>query len=262
MTTTMEPPEPGWRRRLSRSSSAVGRKLAGLPSSLSESSSAVARKVADLPQRLPDDVREQIGISAKRLAKVRSLKGAKKTVLEETERLFVVVMPRLAAAPLPITGWQARVAAGTAGGAAAAVEQAEELAALVSWGGALPSAPIVTAAVLTEWILELWIAISARVNQLNAAGRHVDPETLGRELAKAYLGGPSDGGRDSSSNDVQSVAVRAAERWAAGLIPGLGIAVDSFASQRTVARILAMPVTAHPPLGEPWHRAAGGAGRG
>jgi hypothetical protein len=128
------------------------------------------------------------------------------------------------------------------------VEQAEELAAVVSWGGALPTAPVVAGAVITGWVLELWIALSARVNQLKAAHRDIDHDQLGRELAGAYLGDPDAVHRDGTKRVLRSVAVKAAERWAAGLVPGLGVAFDTFASQRTVARILREPVTNHPPL--------------
>ena len=223
--------------------------LSPLARRLRESSAAVAGRLARLPTRLPPDVREQIGVSARRLTKVRSLKGAKRTLLEEAERLFLTVTPLLAATPLPVTGWRARLAAGGAGCAAAVVEQAEELATLVSWGGALPSAPVATGAVVTAWILELWLAVSARVNQVKAAGRQVDADTLSRELAGAYLGDADAVRRDGMGNVVRSVAMKAAERWAAGLVPGAGIVFDTYASQRTVARILAEPVTAHPPVG-------------
>jgi hypothetical protein len=218
---------------------------------LVQSGAGLARKVVRFPANLPPGVREQIGQSAKRLTKVRSLKGAKKTLIEEAERLFVAVTPLLAAAPLPVTGWRARLAAGGAGGAGAAVEQAEEIAAVVSWGGALPGAPVVAVAVVTSWVLELWIAMSARVNQLKAAGRQVDTELLGRELAGAYLGQPDAARFAGKARLVRAVAVRAAERWAAGLVPGVGIAFDTFSSQRTVARILREPVTAHPPAPRP-----------
>lgn len=213
---------------------------------LSQSAQGVRRSVAGLPDRLPDGVKEQIGISARRLTKVRSLKSAKRVVVEEAERLFLAVTPLLAAAPLPVTGWRARLAAGTSGGAAAVVEQAEEVAAVVSWGGALPSAPVVTGAVFAAWVLELWLAVSARVNQLKAAGREVDTDLLTRELAGAYLGDRDAARRDGMARTVRAVAWRAAERWAAGLVPGFGIAFDTYVSQRTVARILAEPVTAHP----------------
>ena len=209
-----------------------------------------ARRAAGVPgllrERLPEGVRDEVAQSIARLKKVRSFRGAKKAFVEEAERLFLAVTPLLAAAPLPVEGWQARVAAGTAGGAGAAVEQAEEIAGLVSWGGAVPSAPAVAAAVFSAWLLELWIALSARVHQLRAAGRDVDPEVLGRELALAYLGDAGPSRRDGSASIVRAVAVRAAERWAAGLVPGVGIAFDSYASQRTVARILRQPLTAHP----------------
>ena len=206
-----------------------------------------ARKVSALPSNLPPGVGEQIGQSAKRLTKVRSLKGAKSTLIEEAERLFLATTPLLAAAPLPLTGWRARVAAGGVSGAGAAVEEADELATLVSWGGALPSAPVVAGALFTAWLLHLWIAISARVNQLRAAGRDVDPQLLGRELAGAYLGDPDAAHRDGMAKVVRGVAVRAVEGWLAGLIPGVGIAFDAYTAQRTVARILREPVTAHPP---------------
>ncbi len=215
---------------------------------LVDAGAAWARKAAQLPGHLPPGVKEQIGQSVKRLTKVRSIKGAQRVLVEEAERLFVAVTPLLAAAPLPVTGRRARLAAGAAGGAAAVVEQAEELAAVVSWGGAVPTAPVVAGAVITGWILELWIALSARVNQLTAANRRIDQDQLGRELAGAYLGDPDALRRDGTKRVLRSVAVKAAQRWAAGLVPGLGVAFDTFASQRTVARILREPVTNHPPL--------------
>jgi hypothetical protein len=213
---------------------------------LVDSGAGVARSMARLPHKLPQEVRREVAQSVTRLARVRSVKGAKKAVVVELERLFVAVTPLLAAAPLPVTGWAARLAAGTAGCAGAAVEQAEEIAAVISWGGALPGAPAVMAAMLSAWLLELWIAVSARVNQVKEAGRQVDPELLGRELAGAYLGDPDAVRRDGKSRVIRAVAVKAAERWAAGLVPGVGIAFDTFASQRTVARILRLPVIAHP----------------
>ncbi|MDQ1391179.1 MAG: hypothetical protein QOF30_156 [Acidimicrobiaceae bacterium] len=213
---------------------------------LRDSGAGMARRVARFPANLPDGVQDQIKQSVKRLAKVRSLKSAKRVLVEEVERLFLGVTPLLAAAPLPLSGWRARIAAGTTGGAAAAVEQAEEIATVLSWGGALPGAPVVAGAVLSGWVLELWIAVSARVNQLKAAGRQVDPDLLGRELAGAYLGDPDAVRRLGTARVVRAVAVKAAERWAAGLVPGVGIAFDTFTSQRTVARILREPVTAHP----------------
>jgi hypothetical protein len=213
---------------------------------LMDSGAGVARRVAQLPANLPPGVQDQVKQSVKRIAKVRSLKSAKRVLMEEAERLFLGVTPLLAAAPLPLTGRRARMAAATTGGAAAVVEQAEEIAAVVSWGGALPGAPVVAGAVLSAWVLELWIAVSARVNQLKAAGRRVDPDLLGRELAGAYLGDPDAVRRLGTAKVVRAVAVKAAERWAAGLVPGVGIAFDTFTSQRTVARILRQPVTAHP----------------
>ncbi|MDQ1413864.1 MAG: hypothetical protein QOE07_2452 [Acidimicrobiaceae bacterium] len=213
---------------------------------LMDSGVGVARRAAQLPANLPPGVQDQIKQSVKRLTKVRSLKSAKRVLVEEAERLFLGVTPLLAAAPLPLTGWRARMAAGTTGGAAALVEQAEEIAAVVSWGGALPGAPLVAGAVISGWVLELWIAVSARVNQLKAAGRQVDADLLGRELAGAYLGDPDAVRRLGTARVVRAVARKAAERWAAGLVPGVGIAFDTFTSQRTVARILREPLSAHP----------------
>jgi hypothetical protein len=207
---------------------------------------SAARRAARVPDKLPPGVRDQVAQSVKRLAKVRTPKNARRVVIEEAERLFIAATPLLAAVPLPVTGWTARVAAGTAGGCAALLEQAEEIAAVVSWGGALPGAPVVAGAVFSAWLLELWIALSARVNQLKAAGRTVDPDTLGRELAGAYLGDPDAVRRDGMAQTVRQIAIKSAERWAAGLVPGAGVAFDAVASQRTVARILRVPVTAHP----------------
>jgi len=236
-------------RRAGSSAKAVG---AATRAAAGKSARQAAHKIAKLPANLPRGVRDQIKQSAKRLTRVRSVKGAKAALIDEAERLFLAVTPLLAAAPLPLTGWRARVAAGSAGGAGAVVEQAEELAAVVSWGGAVPTAPVAAGAVITAWVLHLWIAVSARVNQLKAAGRQVDPELLGRELAAAYLGDSGPLRRDSM---VRGVAIRAAEGWLAGLVPGVGIAFDAYAAQRTVARILRQPIGAHP-LVPPGHARA------
>lgn len=222
----------------------------------STAASAVIVTVAGVPERLPPGVRDHVSQSAKRLAKVRSPSGAKRAMIEEAERLFIAGTPLLVAAPLPVRGWTARLAAGTVGGAAAVAEQAEELAAAVSWGGALPSAPVVAGAVITGWMVELWVAVSARVNQLKAAGRDVDPVLLSRELAGAYLGNAGAVSGEGAARAARAVAVRAAEQWAIGLVPGVGIAVDAFSSQRTVARILRQPVEGHPPVSGPWRPAA------
>jgi hypothetical protein len=206
----------------------------------------LARRLAGLPNALPQGVRDEIAESVRRLSSVRSVKGARRAVSEEVERLFVAVIPMLATRPIPLRGWQARVAAGTAGGAAAAVEQAEEIAAALSWGGAVPAAPVVAGAVLTGWVLELWIGVSARVNQVQAAGRVVDPDLLSQELAGAVIGDFSAVGRDGLPKVVRAVAAKAVERWAAGLVPGVGIVFDSYVAQKTVAAILRRPVTAYP----------------
>lgn len=57
-------------------------------SRLADAASAVRQRIAGLPAALPAGVREQVGISARRLSKARSLKGAKRVLLEEAERLF------------------------------------------------------------------------------------------------------------------------------------------------------------------------------
>lgn len=222
-------PRLGRTRRLAKAGARVARRAAS--------------SAADLSNKLPSGVREQIRQSAKEFTKVRSLKGAKSTLIAETERLFLVVTPMLAAVPLPLTGAQARIAAGCAAGAGAAVEQAQELADLVSWGGALPTAPVAFGAMFTAWVVHLWIALSARVNQLKAAGREVDGDLLGQELARAYLGDKA----DRHTNVIRGVATKAVEGWLMGLVPGAGIAYDAYTAQRTVVRILREPVTAHPP---------------
>ncbi|MGH9126822.1 MAG: hypothetical protein ACRDZ8_19140 [Acidimicrobiales bacterium] len=232
------------RRRLGRSSQIALRKAGD---TTRQATRSALRSASKLPAALPPDVREQIGESVRRLSKVRSVKGAKAALLKEAERLFLNVTPLLAAAPLPLSGWGARLAAGSASGAGAVVEQAEELADLVSWGGALPSAPAAAAAVFTAWVLQLWIAVSARVRQLRTAGRQVDPDLIGLELARAYLGEPGIGKGDDLAAVARGVARRAVQGWLMGLVPGAGIAVDAYSAQRTVARILREPVTAHPP---------------
>jgi hypothetical protein len=226
----------GWRGRLDRAKAAGGAVMA-----------KAAEKAAGAKAALPEGVRNEIGNSVRRLSAIRSIDDAKSALTAEAERLFVAVTPLLTASPLPVSGWRARIAAGSAGGAAAAVEEAEAIAALVSWGGALPAAPVVAAALFSGWVLELWIAVSARVNQLHAAGREVDPNVLARELAGAIVGDANAVARDGAERVMRSVATHAVERWATGLLPGLGIALDSFDAQRTVAAILRRPVTAHPP---------------
>jgi hypothetical protein len=206
-----------------------------------------ARRASGASTALPPGVRNEITASVRRLTAIRSIDDARRAMTSEAERLFVAVTPLLVAAPLPVSGWRARVAAGSAGAAAAAVEEAEAIAALISWGGALPAAPVVAAAVFSGWVLELWIAVSARVNQLHAADRQVDAAVLGKELAGAIVGDAHAVARDGAERVIRSVAVHAVERWATGLLPGLGIALDSFDAQRTVAAILREPLSAHPP---------------
>ena len=209
--------------------------------------SDLARRLAAVPNALPQAVRDEIAVSVRRLTKVRSVADAKRVVAKEAERLFVAVIPALAAKPLPLSGWKARVAAGTTGGAAAAVEQAEEIAAVFSWGGALPAAPVVAGAVFTSWVLELWIAVSARVNQVKAAGRQVDTDVLSRELAGAVIGDFAAARKNALPKVMRAVGRKVVARWAAGLVPGVGIVFDGYIAQRIVRAILRQPVTAYPP---------------
>ena len=120
MTGSDEVPAKGrLRRRVAASGAGLARKAARLPDKLPKnvrqevtgSVTRMAQKAARLPGKLPEEVLQEVAHSVARLARVRSIKGAQKAVVEEMERLFVAVTPLLAAAPLPVTGWGARVAA-------------------------------------------------------------------------------------------------------------------------------------------------------
>ena len=99
-----------------------------------------------------------------------------------------------------------------------------------------------------ERLLELWMTVSVRIRQLEAAGRVPDPDLLAEEVAAALTGhrGYSSPGRRIWQRVARRVARRLTRRWAAGLAPGVGIAYDAVDAQRTIRDVARLPVDGHP----------------
>jgi hypothetical protein len=196
---------------------------------------------------LPPGVLDELKTSARRLASVRSPR-ALLTVLEgEVGRLSGVVVPLLARHPLPIRGRRvAELTAASAAAAAAVIVELDELAVLFTEGVAAPTVPAAGASLLVAFVLEVWIAVSLRVHQLEAAGREADMELLSTEVSSAVLGIDMGQVRDLSGRVAAAVGKRVARRWTGALAPGVGVVIDGVAARKTVAAIAVLPLDAHP----------------
>lgn len=204
-----------------------------------------------LVARLPAEVRKEIGDSVRRLAgAVRNPTDLIKAVPEEMDRLVVSTVPVLARNPLPVSDpLRARLMVAGTAGAAAALQQAGELAVLESLGvSAAALTPAVLTALVSAWVVEVWLAVTVRVEALRRAGREIDEALLGAEIVAAASGGQVSPRRRVTQSLARRGARRLGRRWAAGLVPVVGVAYDGWDAQRTIARITALPVTAHPPV--------------
>jgi hypothetical protein len=206
----------------------------------------MTQRLGALAERLPPGVVDELKTSARTLTKVRTPRGLL-TVLEgEVGRLSGVVVPLLARHPLPIRGRRtAELSAAATAGAAAVLVELDEIAVLFTEGAAAPSIPAAGASLLVAFVIEVWIAASLRVHQIEAAGREVDMELLSTEVSSAVLGLDMTAMRELSGRVAAAVGKRVARRWAGALAPGVGVVIDGVAARRTVKAIADLPVDAH-----------------
>jgi hypothetical protein len=196
---------------------------------------------------LPPAVRDELNASIRRFAAVRSPKDLLNAVEDETGRLAEITVPLLAHHPLPIRNRRTGEAyAALAAAAAAGVANLAELALVVTHGLAAPTIPAAGSGLLASFVIEVWIAVSVRVNQVEAAGRVVDHDVLASEVASALLGIDMAAVKQLSTRVARAIGTRVARRWAAALAPVAGIAIDALAARRTVRSICALPITDHP----------------
>jgi len=204
-----------------------------------------ARRAADA---LPDQVRAELRQSALRLSAVRTPKDVVKVVEAEVGRLSQVVVPVLAAHPLPVTTRRsASMLAGSSAALAAAFAELDELAIVVTDGVAAPTATAAASGLVIAFVVEVWATVSLRVHQIRAAGREVDEPTLALEVTAAILGTDVLFVRQLAGRAASALGKRMTKRWAAALVPGAGIAVDGWAATRSVRAVIALPLDGHPP---------------
>ncbi len=212
----------------------------------------VRRQLERLTDRLPDEVVAMVGASARRLSRIRSPREAIDALPAELEHLVTAAVPILAEHPLPVgSARQARVWASAAAGAAALLQQAGEVSLVESLGLAGTAlAPTVVGGMLLAWVAELWLSVTVRVGALEEAGRAVDHGVLAADMIEAVLGGPARQDEPAHQKAARTLGRRAVtrvgRRWAAGLVPVLGIVYDGWDAQRTIDRVLALPVDTHP----------------
>ena len=215
--------------------------------------SATAAKLRDATtlsmQALPKEAIPELAKSVYRLRKVRTPAQARVAAETETERLLTVITPLLVAHPLPVQRTaSAKAILATVGGLAAASEEIETIAALVSAGSAVPpTIPVVIGANLLALAVELYVAASLRTHDLRAAGIEVDPQQVADDVIFAMTGeAPAGGtlGRHVTKHMVRVVAARLFTRWGAGFVPVVGIAYASWDTQRTADAIRALPLPA------------------
>lgn len=200
-------------------------------------------------QALPKEALPELAKSVYRLRKVRTPDQARVAAETETERLLTVITPLLVAHPLPVQRTaSAKAILATAGGLAAASEEIETIAAVVSAGTTVPpTIPVVIGANLVALALELYVAASLRTHDLRAAGIEVDPQQVADDVIFAMTGEAPERGslsRHVTKHMVRVVAARLFTRWGAGFVPVVGIAYAGWDTQRTVDAIRALPLPA------------------
>jgi hypothetical protein len=214
------------------------------------SSAGATKKLADATrttlQALPKEAIPELAKSVYRMRKVRTPAQAHEAVETETEHLLTVVMPLLIAHPLPVHRTSsAKAILATAGGLAAASEEIEAIAALVSGGTAVPpTLPIVIGANVVALAVELYVAASLRLHDLRAAGFDPTPQQVADDVIFAMTGERSGGRmrRHVTRHMVKMVARRLLARFGAGLVPFAGIAYVGWDFQRTVDNVRALPL--------------------
>jgi hypothetical protein len=216
-----------------------GTKLAGTTAKLAQATRTTLGA-------LPKEAVPEVAKSVYRMRKVRTPAQAHEAVETETEHLLTVVMPLLVAHPLPVqrtTSAKAILAA--AGGLAAAGEEIETIAALVSSGTAVPpTLPVVIGANIVALTVELYVAASLRVHDLRAAGIEPTAQQVADDVIFAMTGEAAQGSlrRHVTKHVVKTVARRLLARWGAGLVPVAGIAYMGWDTQRTADAVRALPL--------------------
>ncbi len=213
---------------------------------------ATAARVRDATatalRSLPREALPEIGKSLYALRKIRTPAQASAVVETETERLLTIVTPLLVEHPLPVQrDASARAILATASGLAAAGEEAEALAALVSAGTTIPvTLPVVIGANLVALSVEIYVAASLRVHDLEAAGIEPDPQQVAGDVIAAMTGSTTSSKRGVTRHVtramVKKVTARLLARWGAGFVPVAGVAYSGWDAQRTVAAVRALPL--------------------
>jgi hypothetical protein len=237
----------GTRTKAAASSSPwVGSLRRRIPAPRSLASMKLAQATRTTMQSLPKEAVPEVAKSVYRLRKVRTPAQATEAVETETEHLLTVVMPLLVAHPLPVQRTSsAKVILAAAGGLAAAGEEIETIAALVSAGTAVPpTLPIVIGANIVALAVELYVAASLRIHDLRAAGIEPTPHQVADDVIFAMTGEGAKRGlrRHVTKHVVKTVARRLLARWGAGLVPVAGIAYMGWDMQRTADTVRALPL--------------------
>jgi hypothetical protein len=170
------------------------------------------------------------------------VEDAEELITHEVERLLTVVAPMFVNYPMPVNPTTARLVVGVSAGGAALLEEIDAIAAVVSAGATVPSAPILLAADFAALVMEAYVAASVRVRQLDRLGRPVVGEEVARDLAQALTGAGPSSGREATQDMAAGIAKRLIKRWVVGVTPFAGIAYDGWDAQKTVTAILRMPL--------------------
>lgn len=251
LTATIPTRLTGAARDLAGSARAVARDLTrGVTAAVSAAGSTakLSNATRTTLQALPKEAVPELAKSVYRLRKVRTPAQATVAVETETEHLLTVVMPLLVAHPLPVQRTSsAKVILAAAGGLAAAGEEIETIAALVSAGAAVPpTLPVVIGANIVALAVELYVAASLRVHDLRAAGIEPSSQQVADDVLFAMTGESSKGkgrmGRHVTKHVVKLVTHRLFARWGAGLVPFVGIAYMGWDMQRTADTVRSLPL--------------------
>jgi hypothetical protein len=214
-----------------------------------ESSGPPARRLPPAAERvimsLPEPARPHVRESLSRLASVRTPAQATQTFSDEVAHLLRVLMPIFVRHPLVRTPAAARRVAAFGAASAATVEQADELLAAVSFGSTVAPGMITVLTVgVAATVLEAYAAASVRVHQLRYAGVDVDADAVAIDVHAALFDDRPSSARKNpvAGRLARRGATRIARRWAAGLVPVVGIAYAGYDARRTIDRILLRPI--------------------
>lgn len=160
--------------------------------------------------------------------------------MQQGERALVAVAVY---APLPgDREWKHIGIAGAGAGVGAATEEA---AAYFSAG---TGATVAVCSAIAAELFETYVAASARTRQYRREGRSPDPELIATDLAES-LGYRGSIGRRTNSELTHAVVsylsdqllVRTSTRFARGLLPIMGVAVNAGTAGRNIRRVVRLP---------------------